>query len=219
MAADSSPEHSAQAGETGVGVEDEEIQFLPTIDAQYKHHTFEELTNVANEMIRNGSIRARETHSCSDTVLGVQTIDPALDPADPHFNAYKWAKEVLHAAEQKNVQFRRTSFSFKDLDVSGFGSAASFQANVASVFMIPLRLGEYFTFGKRPEKKILHSFDGVVKSGEILLVLGRPGSGCSTFLKTMAGELHGLQMGNSSVLHYSGIAISRGEVGEYSLLT
>jgi energy-coupling factor transporter ATP-binding protein EcfA2 len=34
--------------------------------------------------------------------------------------------------------------------------------------------------------EILRDFDGLVKSGEMLVVLGRPGSGCSTFLKTIA---------------------------------
>jgi ATP-binding cassette, subfamily G (WHITE), member 2, PDR len=39
--------------------------------------------------------------------------------------------------------------------------------------------------------QILRDFDGLVESGEMLVVLGRPGSGCSTFLKTISGEAHG----------------------------
>jgi len=39
---------------------------------------------------------------------------------------------------------------------------------------------------KDPEKTILHGIDGVVHAGEMLLVLRRPGSGCST-LKNLAG--------------------------------
>lgn len=35
---------------------------------------------------------------------------------------------------------------------------------------------------------ILHSFDGFARPGEMVLVVGRPGSGCSTFLKTIANE-------------------------------
>jgi ATP-binding cassette subfamily G (WHITE) protein 2 (SNQ2) len=36
--------------------------------------------------------------------------------------------------------------------------------------------------------KILEDFSGLVKPGEMLLVLGRPGSGCSTFLRSVANR-------------------------------
>jgi len=44
---------------------------------------------------------------------------------------------------------------------------------------------------KKGERYLLHDFNGVVKAGEMLLVIGRPGSGCTTFLKTLAGQTHG----------------------------
>jgi ABC-type multidrug transport system ATPase subunit len=50
----------------------------------------------------------------------------------------------------------------------------------------------------------LHSFDGIIKAGELCVVLGRPGSGCSTLLKALTGELHGLEIDGSEV-HYNGI--------------
>lgn len=37
-------------------------------------------------------------------------------------------------------------------------------------------------------KTILHNFTGLVRPGEMLLVLGRPGSGCSTFLRAAANR-------------------------------
>jgi ATP-binding cassette, subfamily G (WHITE), member 2, PDR len=37
----------------------------------------------------------------------------------------------------------------------------------------------------------------------MLLVLGRPGSGCSTLLKTLAGEMHSLHLGNTSDVRYN----------------
>lgn len=97
---------------------------------------------------------------------------------------------------------RRAGLVFKDLKVSGSGSAINLQKNVGSVFMAPMRFGEFF--GKGAEKTILNSFDGVVKSGEMLVVLGRPGSGCSTLLKSLMGNLSGLDLKKQSTIHYNG---------------
>src|SRR6202012_664105 len=41
--------------------------------------------------------------------------------------------------------------------------------------------------------------------GEMLIVLGRPGSGCTTFLKSICGQLLALKKSESSVIHYNGV--------------
>lgn len=48
---------------------------------------------------------------------------------------------------------------------------------------------------------------GVLKPGEMCLVLGCPGSGCSTFLKTIANE-RGSYAGISGDVQYAGISHS-----------
>lgn len=52
--------------------------------------------------------------------------------------------------------------------------------------------------------QILRDFEGVIKSGELLVVLGKPGSGCSTLLKTISGETHGFYIGEGSNINYQG---------------
>lgn len=37
-------------------------------------------------------------------------------------------------------------------------------------------------------RNLIHDFTGCVRDGEMLLVLGRPGSGCSTFLKVISNK-------------------------------
>lgn len=105
-------------------------------------------------------------------------------------------------SDEAEIVRRRAGFAFKNLNVTGSGSAINLQQNVGSIFMLPIRLGEMLRSG--PEKTILNSFDGVLKSGEMLVVLGRPGSGCSTLLKTITGEMHGLRMDKGSLIHYNG---------------
>jgi ATP-binding cassette subfamily G (WHITE) protein 2 (PDR) len=108
----------------------------------------------------------------------------------------------MRLINDNNVIQRRAGIVWKNLKVCGSSSAINLQKNVGSLLLAPLRFREFFSSG--PEKTIFNEFDGVLKSGEMLIVLGRPGSGCSTFLKTLTGELHGLDMMPQSDIHYNG---------------
>ncbi|QSZ33671.1 hypothetical protein DSL72_005242 [Monilinia vaccinii-corymbosi] len=137
------------------------------------------------------------------TLTGTKLGDPTLDPNSPEFDIIIWTKMMMRLIDEKQVIQRRAGIVFKNLKVCGSGSAVNVQKNVGSLLMAPFRLREYM--GKGPEKIILNDFNGALKSGEMLIVLGRPGSGCSTFLKSLMGELHGLDMKPQSEIHYNGI--------------
>ena len=140
-----------------------------------------------------------------DTLAGVTDDDPRLDPESPKFDIYIWARAFMRSMDENEIKIAKSGFTFKDLSVFGSGSALSLQATVGSVLMAPFRLGEYLSIGPKPQKQIIRKFSGVVKSGEMLVVLGRPGSGCSTFLKAICGELTGLELEQGSTVHYNGI--------------
>ena len=142
-----------------------------------------------------------------DTVAGMEYSDAKFDPEKPEFDFYLWTRKFLRAIEEEGIKRRRAGFTFKNLSVSGSGAALQLQNNVASLLMAPFRLREYF--GNAPEKQILRNFNGSVRSGEMLIVLGRPGSGCSTFLKSICGELAGLDMDEKAIVHYDGITQGR----------
>lgn len=59
--------------------------------------------------------------------------------------------------------------------------------------------------GKR-KIQILRDFEGLIRSGELLVVLGKPGSGCSTLLKTISGETDGFFIDSKSNINYQGIS-------------
>ncbi len=72
----------------------------------------------------------------------------------------------------------------------------------------PLELGSIFnklTGRGKIKIQILRDFEGLVHSGEMLVVLGRPGSGCSTLLKTISGETHGFYIDEKSDINYQGV--------------
>ncbi|KAK8065184.1 ABC-2 type transporter-domain-containing protein [Apiospora hydei] len=134
-----------------------------------------------------------------------------LDPHSATFDAKGWIRSVtdLWGFDASRGAKRKLGVAFSDLSVSGIGSTASqYQRSAGGVLLdtvtsLARRLG-----GARRRAKdtvILRGFEGVIEDGELLLVLGPPGSGCSTFLKTIAGETAGLRVSPDAKLNFRGI--------------
>ena len=189
--------------------DDKEETLARTVSQMYGGLSEDErihLHRLASSMHRSRSNTStkEQTLERQDTLAGVSDDDPRLNPSRPEFDMYVWARAFIRAMDEEDIKSARAGFTFKNLSVSGSGNAVNLQSDFSSVFMVPFRLGEYINFRQKPEKKILRNFNGVVKSGEMFIVLGRPGSGCSTLLKTISGELTGLHMDKGSVVHYNG---------------
>ena len=83
-----------------------------------------------------------------------------------------------------------------NLTVRGIGGVKNFVKVFPDAFVdffnVPGTIMKIFGIGKKgKEFNILHGFRGVAKPGEMVLVLGRPGSGCTTFLKVLANQRYG----------------------------
>ncbi|KAH7175291.1 ABC-2 type transporter [Dactylonectria macrodidyma] len=104
---------------------------------------------------------------------------------------------IIDARTPSGDPAKRLGVSFKNLTVRGA------ESSTAAVKTLPRAILNTFgpdlwTFirnkipglnlSKGPSVNLLHDFTGTVRHGEIMLVLGRPGSGCSTFLKTIANH-------------------------------
>lgn len=132
--------------------------------------------------------------------------DPRLDPNSPEFDHHRWAQHILSQVHEAGIDIPSQGVVFSDLSISGSGSALQFQETLLSSLTLPFRFASKALTGRlSPRRRILHSFDGVLEGGELLLVLGRPGSGCTTFLKTLCGHLGGLTMEPGSSIHFEGI--------------
>lgn len=101
-------------------------------------------------------------------------------------------------AHSEDEKTRHVGVVFRDLTVRGLGLGAALQPTNGDIFMKLPRLLKNFisrgpkaAIGKPPVRKILSDFNGAIRPGEMLLVLGRPGSGCSTFLKILGNQRFG----------------------------
>lgn len=103
--------------------------------------------------------------------------DPGLDPFSKEFSPKKWAETVLCLNSQNSEHYlpRNAGFSFCDLSVHGFGSPISYQKNFLNVFLQVKDLVSGLINRRDQKIQILQSHNGLLRSGEMLLVLGRPG--------------------------------------------
>jgi ATP-binding cassette subfamily G (WHITE) protein 2 (PDR) len=100
------------------------------------------------------------------------------------------------------VSYRSTGVCFQQLNVHGYGEATGYQKDVASVWLSLSSVARRVTGGGRQRIDILRDFNGLVRNGEMLAVLGPPDSSCSTFPKTTAGEMSGIYVDNASYFNY-----------------
>lgn len=110
------------------------------------------------------------------------------------------------AGDHEQEQYERLRFgvAFRDLGCYGVASSTEHQATFTSYLLSAAKiLPSLLSKAKSSHVSILQHFDGLVLPGEMLLVLGRPGSGCSTFLKTLAGDTHGFQIHDRAIIRYN----------------
>lgn len=135
------------------------------------------------------------------------TDQALLDPSSGKFSARAWTKNLvaIQSRDPERYPGRTAGIAYKNLNAHGFGQPTDYQKTFGNY---PLELAGLFKrlIGQQQKTKIqiLRDFDGLVKSGEMLVVLGRPGSGCSTLLKTISGEIDGFNVSEESYINYQG---------------
>jgi hypothetical protein len=111
--------------------------------------------------------------------------DPRLQPNSEQFDPKMWAKSLMQIAARDPELYptRTAGVSFQNLGAHGFGSLRDHQKDVGNMWIEGLDLFRKVVGAFRPggvrrgqrKVQILRGFDGLVKSGELLVVLGRPG--------------------------------------------
>lgn len=134
--------------------------------------------------------------------------DSIYDPRSKNFRPRAWMRSVIDLQNRYPDRYksRTAGFAFNKLNVFGFGSATDYQKSVGNVIFETVGLVRSLLRLDKPHRiDILRDLEGVVNAGEMLVVLGPPGSGCSTFLKTVAGETHGFAIEDDAEINYNGI--------------
>lgn len=129
--------------------------------------------------------------------------DERTDPYNTAFDLQHYLKKFLTSLQTTDIELKQSDVTMRNVNISGSGSALTLQPSMTDIAAAPFRLRNLFAH--QDHKRILRDVNLHLQHGELLVVLGRPGAGCSTLLKAMTGELHGLVLDKDSHISYSGI--------------
>ncbi|KAL4783892.1 ABC-2 type transporter-domain-containing protein [Aspergillus varians] len=132
------------------------------------------------------------------------------DYSEPHSSFDRFLEAELQDGRKKP----NLGVCFKSLSTWGAGGEHANVKTLGSALLRTLTFQDVYEWTIKPwipkpepqsGRQLIRDFTGVVRDGEIMLVLGRPGAGCSTFLRTIAGH-HSSFLGVTGSIDYSGLS-------------
>ncbi|KAF9011150.1 pleiotropic drug resistance ABC transporter [Cyathus striatus] len=168
-----------------------------------------------NALSRQLSKRSQVANSqSSDSTADGNDLEKASPDDERRFDLREYLTSSNDANQQAGIKHKHVGVIWEDLQVEVAGGLNSKYVEHWVAQCLAFSLVRYYGYGAlsrhycllKPSatRAILHKSSGVLKPGEMCLVLGCPGAGCTTFLKTIANERDGYANVSGNVL-YAGI--------------
>lgn len=170
---------------TGVSVHEAEAEF-----AELQR----ELSGISQKSrLSRRNSRASKKHAFDDVE---KVASSEATEQDEQFDLEATLRGGQEEEKEAGIKPKHIGVIWDDLKVTGTGGVTNFVKTFPDAFVSFFNVFEtamnIFGVGKKGRNvNILQDFRGVAKPGEMVLVLGRPGSGCTTFLKVIANQRFG----------------------------
>ena len=180
--------------DTGVSVERAEADFAEL------NRQFSGLSQTSRKLSKTAS---RATGLRETDVEKTAASSDDSDEAE-RFDLETTLRGAREEEQEYGIKAKRIGVVWDGLTVKGIGGVKNFVKTFPGAFVdffnVPGLLMGLLGIGKKgKEFDILRDFRGVVKPGEMVLVLGKPSSGCTTFLKVIANQRFGYTRINGEV--------------------
>ena len=199
----------------GVNVERAEAEFAELCkELSHASHASQKLAKIQSWQSKGGA---------TADVEKADECDSSIEP----FDLESTLRGTKAEEEAAGIKAKRIGVYWDGLTVSGIGGVKNYVKTFPMAFVSFFNVYEtaknMMGWGQRGRQfDILKNFRGVTKPGEMVLVLGRPGSGCTTFLRAISNQRFGYTRINGDVLYgpfdsktfaktYRGEAVYNGE--------
>ena len=206
--AHSSMDHITELGDRRVSVTQGKSEFAAL------ERRFSNLSQHSAELQRSDTRRSGYNEASKITLAAsrANVADPEKGRIEEEeFDLATVLRSGREKSDESGIKHKSVGVVWEDLEVIGAGgmkiNIRNFTSAIIEQFLMPtlsvLGLFGYKPFAPKP-KTILYKNSGLLKPGEMCLVLGRPGSGCSTFLKSIANQRDSFMAVNGDV-EYAGV--------------
>ncbi|KAJ5737639.1 uncharacterized protein N7483_002764 [Penicillium malachiteum] len=177
------------------------------VDVEQAEQDFSDL----NRQFSHISHQARQVSKQASRVSKTATFEDVEKTGSSDHSDETWDLETTlrgnrAAEEEAGIKDKHVGVIWDNLSVRGRGGVKTFIKTFPDAIIdflnVPQTIMNIFGWGgKGKEFNILEGFRGLTRPGEMVLVLGRPGSGCTTFLKVIANQRAGYTGVDGEVLY------------------
>ncbi|KAF1994828.1 hypothetical protein P154DRAFT_526746 [Amniculicola lignicola CBS 123094] len=169
------------------------------VDVTRAEHDFAELNRElsrASQMSRKISrVQSRQSQK-HQVYADIEKSPESASSSEDLFDLESVLRGNRDEEEAAGIKSKRIGVAWENLTVSGIGGVKYYVKTFPDAFVSFFNVIEtgmnLFGLGKKgTEFDILKNFRGLAKPGEMVLVLGRPGSGCTSFLKVISNQRYG----------------------------
>ncbi|KAG4223645.1 hypothetical protein PC116_g27891 [Phytophthora cactorum] len=171
------------------------LQGTRTKESQASRHF--DLTKVGSH--RGEAVDALSRHDSTQAQDELEDKEKIVTEEAEEFELGQFMRDGHFEKRTEDGSAKRVGVIYKNLTVKGVESTSSFVRTLPDAILgtfgpdlyhILTRFFPVLRFGrKQPMRTLINDFTGCVRDGEMMLVLGRPGSGCSTFLKAASNNV------------------------------
>ena len=202
----SSPEDGQSTPNTLVGRDSPKRPQLPSrmesgISVQQAELDWRTLDRHFSEFSKHSSQLSRTRRRSSG-----RDVEKAGDSTQAAWSLEDTLRSGRAADYEAGIKPKHIGVIWEGLNVKGLGGVKNivktFPEAFVDFFNVPGLIMNMLGYGKQGKQvDILRRFRGCVKPGEMVLVLGRPGSGCTSFLKVIANQRFGYTHVGGEVLY------------------
>ncbi|TID18910.1 ABC drug exporter AtrF [Venturia nashicola] len=186
-------------------------------DQTESNSLFRTLTGGSGKRVRSNPSDLRNTTNEDHDIEKGGDTNPRNDDEDD-FELEQFMKDGHFEKRVDDRSAKKVGVVWKNLTVRGAGSTATFVKTLPDAVLGTFGPDLYriitgyipkLKFGRSAQTRtLINDFSGMLRDGEMMLVLGRPGSGCTTFLKAIANQ-RGEYAGVEGEISYGGISAGK----------
>ncbi|KAG0663045.1 ATP-binding cassette transporter snq2 [Maudiozyma exigua] len=167
--------------------------------------------NEISQLQRLGEFLSQRTSRCNNSQNissddNDEDIDLQSSIITETFDIKKEFQTFVNNADNQGIHLRKSGVTIEDIGCIGQDSSSLEGSTVSDILLLPYTIFKKIKSNKKNKMRIiLQNINGLAKPGEMILVLGRPGAGCSSLLKLIAGINQTFAGGCSGEITYDGI--------------